>query len=223
MDAWPVSPTSRVMSVQRDFMIQSGVKFGKLTTVKRIDDVYWICVCDCGRSRKVIEKNLKSGNSKSCGCARLRNGSSGALRHGESRGGRRTPEFSSWCGAHSRCENKNDKAYKHYGARGISVCDRWSGENGLLNFLNDMGRKPSSSHSLERINVNGNYCPENCKWGTPFEQANNTRRNVFIEYKGLRLTQSQWARKTGLSETIICIRRKSGLTGDALFAPLWPA
>lgn len=95
-----------------------------------------------------------------------------------------------------RCENKKSKDYKDYGGRGIVVCDEW--RYSFKTFLHDMGVKPSIYHSLERIDVNGNYYKSNCKWATNLEQANNKRNSKRLEYNGINITVSEWARKIGM-------------------------
>lgn len=126
--------------------------------------------------------------------------------------------YHSWIGMKGRCYNKNDKAYRNYGGRGIKVCDRWLGKEGFNNFLNDMGEKPSSKHSLDRIDTNGDYCPENCRWATWEQQENNRRINVFYEYNGKKLTLPQWSKEIGISYYTLLGRRKRGLMPPELFS-----
>ncbi len=110
--------------------------------------------------------------------------------HGESRRGKHTAEYRTWAHILTRCENPSCEDFGRYGGRGITVCERW--HNYEL-FLSDMGRKPSVSHSIERIDNSLGYSPENCKWATPKEQANNTRRNLRFEFGGEILTLAQWS------------------------------
>jgi len=104
----------------------------------------------------------------------------------------KSKEYNTWHKMRSRCKNPKDKIFRYYGARGISVCQKW--EKSFLVFLNDMGKAPTEKHSIDRINVNGNYTPSNCRWALPIVQANNTRFNIFIEYKGSTRTLKQWSR-----------------------------
>lgn len=127
------------------------------------------------------------------------------LVHGEAR---KTKEYSIWSSMKGRCFNKNNKSFPDYGGRGIKVCDRWRGSYG--NFLHDMGRSPSPKHSIERIKNNEGYSPENCRWATRTQQANNTRVNRFIEYKGQTKTLAEWCRELNLSYDLIERRLNKG-------------
>lgn len=130
------------------------------------------CVCDCGQETVVRSDKLKSGHTKSCGCLqreRTRDVSSKAKTHGMAN----SSEYHIWCGMKARCFNENNKSYKNYGGRGITVCDRW--RDSFENFYEDMGPRPSSIHQIDRINNDGNYEPGNCKWRTPSENCLNRR------------------------------------------------
>lgn len=130
-------------------------------------------MCDCGNKTIVSTGNLKNGTTKSCGCYQreyqAKRGRKNFYKHGLSN----HPLYPTWSTMKSRCYNKNNISYKNYGARGIKVCDRWL--NSFENFLKDMGEKPSDKHSLDRIDINGDYEPSNCRWATPEEQAINKR------------------------------------------------
>jgi hypothetical protein len=104
-------------------------------------------------------------------------------------------EHDAWRGMLARCRNPRHPSYKNYGGRGITACERW---NSFENFLDDMGKRPSPKHSLDRIDNNGNYEPGNCRWATRREQANNTRMNRFVTFDGRTMTLAQWARETGI-------------------------
>lgn len=110
-----------------------------------------------------------------------------------------SPTYTAWLGAKARCKNVNGADFPNYGGRGIKVCERW---NNFVNFLADMGEKPKGM-MLERINNDGPYCPENCKWATRTEQNNNTRKNVFLTHEGRTQTLAQWAKELGLNDKLL--------------------
>lgn len=118
-----------------------------------------------------------------------------------------TPEYRAWTGMRRRCHNRRCAEWDNYGGRGIEVCERW---DRFLNFLSDMGHRPSPQHSLDRIDMNGHYEPSNCRWATRSEQNQNTRKNRFIIHNGLSLTLSEWSRRTGFSPAVITTRLDSG-------------
>ena len=126
------------------------------------------------------------------------------LRYGNERA------YSTWWAMKSRCYNKNHIHYDAYGGRGIKVCDRWLGKNGFENFYADMYPRPNNA-TLDRIDNNKDYCPENCRWGSKMEQANNTRRNRRIEYDGRILTTAQWARELGIPYRTLQTRIRRGM------------
>ena len=127
----------------------------------------------------------------------------------ERHGLNKTPEHRAWVSMRQRCNNQSKKEYPHYGGRGIKVCLRWSY---FLNFLADVGNRPSSGHSIDRIDVNGNYEPCNVRWATKQEQIENTRVARFIEHCNSRMTVSSWERRQGFSRGTITRRLKSGWT-----------
>lgn len=134
-------------------------------------------------------------------------------------GFRYTPEYDCWRGIKKRCLVKTSRNYARYGGRGIAVCDRWL--NSFENFLADMGLKPSVGHSIGRIDNNGNYCPENCRWENNFEQQNNTSGNRPLTLNGVSFNQSEWCRKIGIKPTCLSQRLRSGWTVErALTTPL---
>lgn len=144
--------------------------------------VRWNCICDCGNVLSIRGGNLRSGNTKSCGCVRNEMTGRRSLKHGQSVGYKSTPEHRAWKQALNRCRNSKLKSWEHYGGRGISVCPEW--EASFQAFFDHVGNRPSPVHSLDRINVDGNYEPGNVRWATRVEQARNTRRNTQFEYRG---------------------------------------
>lgn len=177
-----------------------GQVFGRLKVVEYVGTVarsaVWRCVCECGNEISTKAKTLRSGETKSCGC--LHREISARLcrdrltKHGKTAGGN-SRVYRIWSNMVSRCTNPNFDAYPYYGGRGISVCDRW---RLFENFLQDMG-EPGPDESIDRIDPNGHYEPGNCRWVVRADQARNTRRNVFLELDGRRMTISQWANEPG--------------------------
>ncbi len=127
--------------------------------------------------------------------------------HGHASDEQQTSEYRAWADMKNRCENPNIKNYTLYAARGITYCEQWKL---FTNFLADMGKKPSPKHSLGRIDNNGNYTPENCRWETREQQDNNRRDNIILEYNSERLTLTQWARRLGYSRNTINGRYRRG-------------
>jgi len=177
-----------------------GQTYGKLTVLKynsgsRTKKATWACKCDCGGMAHVIGANLKNGTTKSCGCISIDRMAKLNKTHGLSS---KVPEYSVWADMRSRCTNTNRKCYADYGARGIKVCERW---DSFENFYSDMGKRPTSKHSIERDDVNGDYEPSNCRWATQVEQANNKTNSVYYTYKGTTKTFANWMRILSISRT----------------------
>lgn len=178
-----------------------GQLYGRLTVLKQIPDPnkkisWWECLCECGKLVVVKGGNLNSGNTKSCGCYSDES-KVNRIKHGNNRKGNITSEYRSWASMKSRCTNENVIGYQEYGGRGIKVCDRWL--NSFENFLDDMGKKPTPTHSLDRYpnNEDGNYEPSNCRWGTDEQQSKNRRSNKWYERNGVRMVQKDWAKSLG--------------------------
>lgn len=174
--------------------VKIGCKYGNLTVISRCGtandrQALYECKCDCGNKCIVRGRSLTDGRTKSCGCYKAKHRSWNTL------------TYKSWISAHQRCKNPHNHNYPYYGGRGIVVCDRWSGYDGFINFLSDMGERPSKEYTLDRIDVNGNYEPSNCRWATKIEQGNNRRNNHILIDNGIEITASQFARKHGLTQS----------------------
>lgn len=165
--------------------------------------IFCNCLCDCGNEKIIAYSDLMSGNTRSCGCLSLELSLARFTTHGSTADGNYPLEYRSRARAISRCYDKNDPSYKHYGGRGIEVCQRWLGRDGYSNFISDMGKRPTPKHSIDRINVNGNYEPSNCRWATIKQQANNKRNNRIIELNGQKKTINEWADFYGIKITTV--------------------
>jgi hypothetical protein len=165
----------------------SGQTFGRLTVARYLGKRRWECVCECGTIKSIMGDNLKSNDIQSCGCLRLERVRAFNTTHGQSK----TPTYKSWAGAKDRCSNPNTPCYPHYGGRGIKMCDRWAAS--FEAFLEDMGPRPSTKHSLDRKDNDGDYELGNCRWATAMEQGNNRRTNHPIAAFGESKTVAEWA------------------------------
>jgi len=182
-----------------------GNVYGKLTviayvghSIKSHKGAYWRCRCECGTEVDVVGVTLRNGKTRSCsaGC--------GLTTHGM----KNTPEYYCWKDMKARCGTPSHPQFGNYGARGIKVCDRW--EASFETFLNDMGMKPFPEASLDRIDNEGDYCPENCRWATREQQHNNKRTNRYVAHNGETLTVAQWAKRLGIPSNTIHSRLDRG-------------
>jgi len=187
-------------------------KFGRLLVVRRAGrdgkgNFLWECQCECGNITLVSGTKLKRGETRSCGCLRYDALRQSNLKHGQACGGVRSKEYKVWSNIKARCYSSSNTSYPNYGGRGIQVCDRWlDPEHGFENFFQDMGSIPSLKHSIDRIDNNGDYCPENCRWVTKKEQANNRRTNINIKFNGLTRTLKQWSEIMGIDYKCLWFR-----------------
>jgi len=134
------------------------------------------------------------------------------FRHGHSPRGNQTNIYRRWQHMIQRCHNPNDRDYPRYGGRGISVCDRWrhadDTHTGFEYFILDMGLPPSANHSIDRLDVNGDYTPDNCRWATPTEQANNRRNTKLLTIDGVTKPLSDWCKEYGIGSKAVLYRLK---------------
>lgn len=165
----------------------------------------WNCACDCGAKVKARGNSLRRGHAKSCGCLTKDIKSKLSTKHGLSR----SPEYFIYGKLRQRCLNSKATGFEHYGGRGIE--NRYSDFHA---FLQDVGKRPTPKHTLDRIDNNGHYEPGNCRWATRKAQSNNRRTCKFIEYRGITMTIEQWAPFAAVSRTTLDARLKSGWSID---------
>jgi hypothetical protein len=156
----------------------------------------WKMLCDCGKEYSAAAGDIQSGRSTSCGCYQKRLAKFANTTHNQ----RGHELYESWFGMIERCRNPKNHKYHRYGARGIKVCEEWKS---FENFLRDMSPRPSKSHTLDRINNDGDYEPSNCRWATAAQQSRNTGSNVWIEINGERMIQEDWCRRFGINSTYL--------------------
>lgn len=164
--------------------------------------------CDCeDKTQKEIPISLVANNhTKSCGCVGREKNIARLTTHNKSR----TKEYRTWTGIIDRCYNPKSTRYKHYGERGIEVCDRWLGENGFINFYEDMGNRPFDKASIDRIDVNGNYSKDNCRWVSLLQQARNRQNTFYVDYNGERISICDLAEMFNINSKVLKHRLKLG-------------
>lgn len=192
--------------------IKVGEKYGRLTVLENHhpkDEV--VCKCDCGNIKISRASNVYFGGTNSCGC--LKNEGNNK-RHGE----RYTRLYGIWKGIKERCNTPSNTAYKNYGARGITYCKEW--EEYLVFKEWALSHGYTDELTIDRIDVNGDYCPENCRWATPKEQANNTRHNRYLTYKGKTQSIALWSDELGIPKATIQSRLRRGHSVEVALSKL---
>ena len=194
-----------------NFRDLTGQRFGELVVIERATtakgrQTRWFCRCDCGKETIVYAGNLTRGSTKSCGCTRAKKAGQKLATHRETK----TRLYQIWYNMITRCYNPNSSHYEHYGARGITVCDNWRKYENFRSWALDSGYQDDLT--IERIEVNGNYEPSNCKWATRKQQANNKRTSRYIEFNGERRTVAEWADSMGMDKRVLW---------DRLFVQNW--
>lgn len=188
----------------------TGIRKGRLVAIrvayKKNHRNVWECQCDCGNKAYVDDGNFCFGTTVSCGCVKKENFEKvqqNHIKHNQTK----TETYKSWLAMKSRCYNVNNPRYNCYGDRNIKVCDRWL--HSFENFLEDMGERPKGS-SLDRIDVNGDYTPNNCRWATSFQQGNNRRNTKYLDFDGERKSLSEWSKLLGIKRNTLYSRLSSG-------------
>ena len=192
------------------FMDLTGKTFGRLVVVEYLGrgktNALWRCRCTCGKVKDILAPRLRNGQTRSCGCFRSEVTSKRSKTHGL----KESVEYKTWQGIKSRCYLKSCPSYSRYGGRGIRVCERW--RESFEAFLEDMGKRPSNAHSIEREENNGHYSPDNCRWATKSEQARNRRTSRMVTAEGKTQCLAAWAEETGIPYGTIMSRLVSGWT-----------
>lgn len=213
-----------------------GQRVGRLRVISQAPSrggrAHWRCICDCGEETVAAGKNLRTQNTKSCGCLMLESSkalganrdyiekrSQSLIKHGHKRRGQVSPEYRTWLGIKRRCTDKKFKDYAKYGGQGIIVSLEWA--SSFEAFLSDMGKRPSPKHQIDRINSTGPYSKENCRWVTPFVQGSENKSNLkAITVRGVSFPSiSAAARHFGIKKTAVHYRLKSGVPIDDAFSP----
>lgn len=193
-----------------------GQKFGRLTVTSRAPSQIqntctrsrWHAVCQCGKKVVASGHHLRAGQIRSCGCLVVDTMTKLSTRHGEFKNGKWSPEYSAWCSIKRRCLRKKDPGYPEYGGRGIGIHRPWI--NSFVRFLKHVGRRPTKSHSIDRIKNDVGYVPGNLRWATRKQQQRNTRRNRVIFAFGKRKTLIEWSETYGLLPETISFRIRRG-------------
>ncbi len=192
----------------------TGKRFGRWTVLAFAGQyaqalrAYWMCRCECGTTKAVCGANLANGHSISCGCFKREQVSASSTTHGKTK----TPEYNTWAHILSRCYDHSNTSFDGYGGRGIVVCERW--RVSFEAFLADMGHRPSTKHSVERKDNNGNYEPGNCIWATRKEQQRNTRQNVMLTLNGKTQCVAAWCEELGIRHGTLLSRIRRGWPVD---------
>lgn len=198
----------------------TGQKFGKLLVIKQTENqgnkICWLCLCDCGNYHTVTTSNLRCGRIKTCGCGHLEVLLKRNITHNQ----RHTKIYEVWKTMKQRCNNPNSQSYKNYGGRGIKVCDDWN--NSFESFFNwSMQNGYSPELSIDRIDNNGNYCPENCRWTTRYIQSRNRRTNHYITFNNETKIIVDWAKYFNIAPGRISSRISKGQDIQKYFQSLY--
>ena len=199
------------------FQDLTGQVFGQLTVIERAENTKagharWLCRCTCGNECVVEAGHLKDGKQFSCGCGKIEKLTTHGMTH--------TKIYNKWLRMLQRCYNPNCKEYPYYGGRGIRVCERWHKFENFYEDVSQMENYGCAGYSLDRIRVNEDYKPDNVRWATQKQQANNKRNNIKVNYQGEEMTIAEAAEKSGIKESTLYFRYHAGKRGADLFAPV---
>lgn len=194
-----------------------GQVFGSWTVMSDLGIVRqkrrWLCRCSCGKEKAQPQTVLLKGRATNClSCARSKRPSRVRRRWAATR-----PEYAVWSSMVQRCTNDKHAGFQHYGARGISVCDEWL--RSFIAFMDYVGARPSTRHSIDRIDNDGNYEPGNVRWATVTQQMRNRTDSRFVEFGGERLTMVEWSERTGISQACLTWRVRNWGVDRALSTP----
>lgn len=207
-----------------NFQDLTGKVFNNITVLHRtknnhLNQTQWVCRCICGKVWAVVGNCLKTGNTKSCGCVSLMATTKRFTKHGHTSKGTVTPEYRAWRHLFDRCDSPKCREYINYGGRGIGICNRW--RDSFDNFLRDMGHKPFPEAAIDRIDNNGDYTPENCRWVTASQNNMNRRNNRILTYNGVSKALTEWARESITTVSTFSSRINRGWSvHDAMTKPL---
>lgn len=204
------------------FIDLTGKKFGKLLVIKRVENYIqpsgaikarFLCKCDCGKETIVDTSRLKSGNTKSCGCYKIEKTKEIKTKHGL----KNTSIYAVWQAMKKRCYKKNNRAYKNYGGRGITICNEW--KDNFLEFYNwAVSNGYKKGLTIDRIDNNKGYYPNNCRWADYKKQGRNTRKNHILELNGEKHCISEWAEILCISQRKIYDRLNKGWAIDKVLS-----
>jgi len=198
-----------------------GQKFGRLLVISengrnKNGEKTYLCQCDCGNTITVRSYGLRCGETQSCGCLQKERTSEASTKHGDCKRRNKSSLYSRYKHMIWRCNNPNCKDYDNYGGRGIKVCKEWLDDyKTFKQWAMDNGYEEHLT--IDRIDVNGNYEPDNCRWITLAEQENNRRDNVYLTYQGITKTASQWSKLLGIKPSAIYYLKRKQLSDDDIF------
>jgi hypothetical protein len=194
-------------------VVNKGDKYNLLTIIKELNkskkgERMFLCQCDCGNETTLSLGTIRHGNTKSCGCLKIKTSSELLLKHSLSN----HRLYKTWTNMKSRCYNKNTRSYKDYGARGIKVCDEW--KNSFINFYNDMHPTYQEGLTIDSVNNDKDYCKENCRWATATEQQNNKSTNRTVVHNGIEMNAKQLSKLLNIPYGTIIYRLDNNIKAD---------